>query len=215
MPSLCVAASALFFRSAVKCQLPIDSQHMALHFLHRSALTTLGTVKRAWLVVALVMGTAACNPVFNWREVRPDETSLSLLLPCKPDLTRRSVPLGGRPTELAMLGCDAGGSTFALAVATLPDAGQIAAVQAGWESATLANMKAVGPSQTTFLKLPGASPQPPAILVQATGRRANGRPVHSQSAYFAQGRQIFQAVIYADTLQPEVSDTFFSSLKFE
>ncbi len=27
----------------------------------------------------------ACNPSLNWREVRPDNTALSLLLPCKPD----------------------------------------------------------------------------------------------------------------------------------
>lgn len=56
----------------------------------------------------LLLLLAACNPVFNWREVRPDNTALTLLLPCKPDKAQRSVPLGGRPTELAMLACDAG-----------------------------------------------------------------------------------------------------------
>lgn len=157
----------------------------------------------------------ACNPAFNWRDVRPDNTALNLLLPCKPDKAQRNVPLGGRPTQLAMLGCDAGGATFALAVATVPDASQSAAVQAGWQAATLANMKAIGPGQTTTLKVPGASLQPPAVLVQASGQRADGQPVYSQAAYFAQGRQLFQAVIYAGKLQPEVAETFFSSLKFD
>ena len=124
------------------------------------------------------------------------------------------MPLGGQPTELAMLGCDAGGATFALAVATVADASQMAALQAGWQAATLSNMKATGPGQATPLKVPGASVQPPAVLVQAGGQRANGQAVTSQAAYFVQGKQLFQAVIYAGKLQPEVAETFFSSLKF-
>ena len=158
---------------------------------------------------------AACNPVFNWREVRPDNTALTLLLPCKPDKAQRSVPLGGRPTELAMLGCDAGDATFAVAVATLDDAAQAAAVLAGWQTATLANLKAAGGGQISPLKLPGADVLPPAVLVRASGQRADGRAVQSQAAYFSQGRQVFQAVIYANQMDPEVADTFFSSLKLD
>lgn len=157
----------------------------------------------------------ACNPTFNWREVRPNSTGLTLLLPCKPDQARRSVPLGGQPTELAMLGCDAGGATFALAVATVQDASQVGAVLAGWQTATLANMKATGAGQTTALKLPGAAVQPPAVLVRADGQRADGGAVQSQAAYFAQGLQVFQAVIYADQIAPEFAETFFSSLKLD
>lgn len=162
----------------------------------------------------LLLLLAACNPVFNWREVRPDNTALALLLPCKPDKAERSVPLGGRPTELAMLGCDAGDATFAIAVATLDDAAQAAAVLAGWQTATLANLKAAGGGQTSPLKLPGADPLP-AVLVRASGQRADGRAVQSQAAYFSQGRQVFQAVIYADKMDPEVAETFFSSLKLD
>ena len=36
-------------------------------------------------MTASLLVLAACNPVFNWREVRPEGTALSLLLPCKPD----------------------------------------------------------------------------------------------------------------------------------
>lgn len=163
----------------------------------------------------LLLLLTACNPVFNWREVRPDNTALTLLLPCKPDKAQRSVPLGGRPTELAMLGCDAGDATFAVAVATLDDAAQGAAVLAGWQTATLVNLKAAGGGQTGPLKLPGADALPPAVLVRASGQRANGRAVQSQAAYFSQGRQVFQAVIYADKMDPEVAETFFSSLQLD
>ena len=163
----------------------------------------------------LLLLLAACSPVFNWREVRPDNTALTLLLPCKPDKAQRSVPLGGRPTELAMLGCDAGDATFAIAVATVDDAAQVEAVLAGWQTATLANLQAGGGGQTSPLKLPGADLLPPAVLVRASGQRANGRAVQSQAAYFSQGRQVFQAVIYADKMDPEVAETFFSSLQLD
>lgn len=167
------------------------------------------------MAAGLLLLLAACNPVFNWREVRPDNTALSLLLPCKPDKAQRSVPLGGRPTELAMLGCDAGDATFAVAVATLDDAAQAAAVLAGWQTATLVNLKAAGGGQTSPLTLAGADALPPAVLVRASGQRANGRAVQSQAAYFSQGRQVFQAVIYADQMDPEAAETFFSSLKLD
>lgn len=178
-------------------------------------MTSLLTPLMPRVMAAGLLLLAACNPVFNWREVRPDNSALSLLLPCKPDKAQRSVPLGGRPTELAMLGCDAGDATFAVAVATLDDAAQAAAVLAGWQTATLANLKAGGGGQTSPLKLPGAGLLPPAVLVRANGQRADGRAVQSQAAYFSQGRQVFQAVIYANQMDPEVADTFFSSLKLD
>ncbi|MFC5522213.1 hypothetical protein ACFPP7_15025 [Polaromonas jejuensis] len=170
-----------------------------------------------------LLALAACSPVFNWREVRPDNTRLSLLLPCKPDKAQKVVPLGGQPTVLSMLGCDAGGATFAVAVADLGDAAKAATVLAQWQSLTLANMKAAplgagagdGATQRLALKLPGAAAEPPASLVTAQGQRVDGTPVRGQAAYFAQGSQVFQVVLYAAQIKPEVAETFFSSLKLE
>ena len=157
---------------------------------------------------------AACNPTFNWREVRPDETRLGLLLPCKPDKAEKIVPLGGRPTPLRLLGCDAGGATFAVAVADMGDAAQVAEVLTQWQNVTLANMKAGAP-QLTPLVLKGAAPSPAPVLVKAQGRRADGTAVSGQAAYFAQGTQVFQAVVYAGKLSPDVAETYFASLSFE
>lgn len=177
-------------------------------------------------VAASLLGLAACNPTFNWRDVRPEGAALSLLLPCKPDKAEKKVPLGDRPVVLRLLGCDAGDATFAVAVADVGDASRVAAVLAQWQSGTLANMKAppVGQRQGTSdkgttevlpLKLPGAALQPPAVLVKARGQRADGTAVRGQAAYFVQGSQVFQVVIYAAEISPEVAETFFSSLKFE
>jgi hypothetical protein len=165
--------------------------------------------------MAAVLGLlAACSPTFNWREVRPDETRLALLLPCKPDKAEKVVPLGGRPTALRLLGCDAGGATFALAVADLGDAARVADVLTQWQALTLANMKASAP-QVIPLKLKGAAPSPAPVLVKAQGQRADGTAVSGQAAYFAQGTQVFQAVVYAGKLAPDVAETYFASLSFE
>ena len=162
----------------------------------------------------LAVGLAACNPTFNWRDVRPDETRLGLLLPCKPDKAEKMVPLGGRPTPLRLMGCDAGGATFAVAVADVADAARAAEVLTQWQSLTLANMKA-GVPQVTPLVLKGAATFPAPVLVKAQGRRADGTAVNGQAAYFAQGTQVFQAVVYAGKLSPDVAETYFASLSFE
>ncbi len=165
-----------------------------------------------YATVALA-GLAACNPTFNWRDVRPDGTQLALLMPCKPDKAQKTVPMAGQPTELMLLSCDAGGATFAVAVAEVKDASKVAATLAQWQSATLSNMKAAPTTPGVAFKLTGLASD--AVMVRAMGQRANGQAVSSHAVYFAQGPQVFQAVMYADKIAPDVADTFFSGLKFE
>ena len=181
-------------------------------------------------LLAVAASLVACNPTFNWRDVRPEGTALSLLMPCKPDKAEKKVPLGGTPVALRLFGCDAGGATFAVAVAEAGDVSRVAGVLAQWQSGSLANMKAPpvgqvfgsrqgifeqGSTEVLPWKLPGAAVQPPAVLIKARGQRADGTAVNGQAAYFVQGAQVFQAVIYAAEIRPEVAETFFSSLKFE
>lgn len=162
----------------------------------------------------LLASLAACSPSLNWRKVQPETASLSLLLPCKPDRAQREVPLGGRPTVLSMLGCEAEGATFALSVADIGDASQAAAVLAQWQSLTLAHMRAGAPS-VSAVKVSGAAVAPPPVRVVAQGQQADGSSVQGQAVYFARGSQLFQAVIYAPRISAEAADTFFASLAFE
>ena len=162
--------------------------------------------------VALTVLTA-CNPTFNWRDVRPDGTRLALLLPCKPDKAQRMVPMASQQTEMNLLSCDAGGVTFAVSIADVNDAGKTDAVLAQWQSATLTNIKAGAPITRDVFKVPGLATG--GVMVKATGQRGNGQAVSSQAAYFTQDSRVFQAVMYADSISPDVADTFFSGLKFE
>ena len=55
--------------------------------------------------ISLTLGALlACTPSLNWRQVSLAPSSAIALLPCKPDRTTRSVPLGGVPTELTVAG---------------------------------------------------------------------------------------------------------------
>ena len=175
-------------------------------------LSTIRLMRLSIYVLVALAGATACSPTFNWRDVRPDDTRLSLLMPCKPDKAQKAVPLGGQPTELMLLSCDAGGVTFAVAVADVKNASKVTATLAEWQSAALANIKAA-PTPGAAFKLTGAAIG--AVIVKATGQRANGQAVSSQAVYFAQGSQVFQAVMYADKISPDVTETFFSNLKFE
>lgn len=162
-----------------------------------------------FLFLAAIPVLAACSPELNWREVRAEPTALTVLLPCKPDRGARVVPLAGRDTPLNMLGCDAGGATFAVAFADAADAGQAAAVLTQWRAATLANMRAQVPAEKSFTVAGGVV----AVRVAASGQRADGKPVQSQAVYFSQGPRVYQAVMYAHKLQPDVADTFFAGLR--
>lgn len=189
----------------------------------------------AFAAVLALVSLAACSPAYNWREVRPENSQLVVLFPCKPEKAEKMVPLGGPPTNLTLLGCDAGGATFAVAMADIGDTAKVPAVLGQWQNLTLTNMKArpvtaaaaaasvasspsasgALPTQKSLLKVAGADLVSPAVLLKARGLRPDGSGVTGHAAYFARGSKVFQVVVYADKLTPEVSDTFFSSLKFE
>ena len=176
------------------------------------------------LVGALLLG--ACNPTLNWREARIKDTALVAMLPCKPDEGARVVPLGGRDVSLHMTGCDAGGATFAVAHATIASAGAAPDVLAKWRTATLANMGAVSSREVPLGGTPSNTASGTAsntagdgstslILVTAQGRRKDGSAVAMQGAWFAKGAQVFHAVVYAERISPDVTEAFFSGLKFQ
>ena len=172
-------------------------------------------MSRIFLAALLaLMATAACSPTFNWREVKAEPSPLKAMLPCKPDKATRKVPMAGREVDLQVLGCDAGGATFALLFADIGDATRSGEVLAQWKQATLSNMRTLAGKEEPFLP-PGGIALRESVHIVASGQRPDGSKVESHAAYFARGGQVFQAVIYADRLQPQWAETFFSGLKFE
>jgi hypothetical protein len=166
----------------------------------------------------VALGLVACSPAFNWREVRPETSTLVALLPCKPDEVVRTVELAGEPVSLDMLSCDAGGATFAIGYAAIRDRERAGAMLAWWRAATLANLRATVSGDLPFTPK-GSLALPQSTRVTATGQRADGEAVKVHAAWFAQRAgskvQVFQAVVYADKIGQDVSDTFFSSIRLQ
>jgi hypothetical protein len=167
-----------------------------------------------WTAAACLLALAACNPTFNWREVRAEPTTLKALLPCKPDEVERDVSMGAGAVKLHALGCETGGATFAVMNAELADPSLASERLAQWKTATLANMHGTAAREEPF-RPPGALALPGSVKVVAAGRGADGHAIASQAAYFSQGRHVFQAVIYAEQIKPETAEAFFSGLRFE
>ena len=175
-------------------------------------------IRTVWSLVALtgLLVASGCSPKLNWRDVQPGNSGLALLLPCKPDQGEKIVPLGGRPTKMTMLGCEAGGATFAVALADLGDAPNVPEVLAQWQALTLSNMKATpATTQSRPLRVPGASEEPAPVLVLAQGQRPDGSAVNGWAAYFTKGSQVVQVVMYASAIEPVAAEIYFASIKFD
>lgn len=171
---------------------------------------------RRWLLLVPLF-CAACSPALNWRETRLPDASLVALLPCDPDHVKRSVPLGGVPTDLTMAGCDAAGATFAVMLAESP-AAQAGSLLAGWRTATLANMQAQDVQTQAFLPRGGLA-VPESVRITARGQRPDGRPLIAEAVWVARigpegsAAQLVHAVMYSDRPMPEAAEIFFGGIK--
>ena len=197
---------------------PFINFHSSLIVAYSPAAVTRWAVRTVCGLVALtsLLLASGCSPKLNWRDVAPGNSGLTLLLPCKPDQGEKIVPLGGRPTKMTMMGCDAGGATFAVAVADLGDTPNVPVVLSQWKTLTLTNMKATQTTtQSRPLRVPGASSEPAPVLVLAQGLRPDGSAVNGWAAYFTKGSQVVQVVMYATAVEPVAAEIFFASIKFD
>lgn len=161
------------------------------------------------VVVGLV---AACAPALDWREVRPDDSGLTMLFPCKPDSHARRVSLGKQQVRLVLHACTAGGSTWALAFA---DMGDPTLVGEALNELAVAAQKNLGAPHTRALnlKVDGATPNPQSRRVEFVGHMPDGRQVTEQLAVFTKGMRVYQATALGGKLEPEAVDAFFGNLR--
>lgn len=167
------------------------------------------------IAAATAVFLAACTPTFNWREVPVEATGLRAMFPCKPDkVERRSQFAPGREIVLHAMGCEAGGASYAILHGDVGSAAELAGALSQWKRASLA---------TIHFTLDNEQPWQPAgalalngsALVRTSAARAEGGEVQMQSAYFAHGTEVFQVMVYAPRLKPEMTESFFAGLRFE
>ena len=179
--------------------------------------TRVTQVLRALLLVGAYLGVAllhGCSPTLNWRDIRPAQTPLLALFPCKPEQLERMVTLGAQPVLLKLLVCNAGEAKFTLAHVEAPDAANAAVILGQWKAATLANIGVQSSAEIPFA-LKGGNALPPSVAVQTNGIRPDGTAVTLHAVWFAAGTQIFQAAVYADAPTPQLADTYFDGLRIQ
>lgn len=167
---------------------------------------------------ASLVALAACSPTFNWREAHWAQVEvLKVLLPCKPDQGSRPMHVAERVLTMHLMGCEAGGALFVVAVVDVRDGPHAIEVQRQWQQAMLDTMRAgASPDsvrQEAFV-VRGASEQPPPVRLYARGKRAEGQELRVQALWFARGGRLYHAVIYFDALSADVVETFFEGLRF-
>ena len=163
-------------------------------------------------VLLALLGVSACSPALNWREVPVQGTSMTALMPCKPDHSQRKISLAGHEVDMSMQSCDADGATFALAHVSLPAATVVPAALAHWQQATWAHMGVLAPAASP-LKLPGN--QIPPLRWTAQGKRSNGEAVEFSGLWAAQGANLVQVAMYTPTARAAVRDIFFDGFKLQ
>ncbi|EER59991.1 conserved hypothetical protein [Acidovorax delafieldii 2AN] len=171
------------------------------------------------LPLAASLLLAACSPALNWRSVPLDGAALTATLPCKPEHAARTVEMAGMQVELAMVGCDADGATFAVSHTALPDPARADAALAHWRAAMLARLGAAQVASEMPFAPRGALALPSAVQVLAQGRRPDGTAVTAQAVWFARtmGVQVhlYHAVVYTAKPRPDVADALFAGLELQ
>jgi hypothetical protein len=163
-------------------------------------------------VGGLLLAVAACSPALDWREVRPEDSGMVAMFPCKPQRLARSLALAGDTVEMRLASCTAQDTTYAIGYATLSDPGRVTPAIEQLRRAAAANIgaKPVGGSAWSVA---GMTPNPLAEKLMLEGHDAAGKTVREQTVFFVKGLRVYQATIVGTAPDAEAAETFFGGLK--
>ena len=163
---------------------------------------------------------AACSPALNWRTVALADAPLTVMLPCKPDQAVRDVDWGAGSVPLSMVGCEAGGATWAVSHVLLGQPQDAPQVLERWQQALQKQLQ-LAPSSLAgepFL-IKGGLELPQAVKVEWVGRNAKGSAVVADARWFARlegnGVRVYQVMVLSPG-QPVAGaerDTFVQGLQ--
>ncbi|MFN3295165.1 hypothetical protein [Caldimonas sp.] len=162
--------------------------------------------------LAFALGLSACAPTLDWREVRPEDSPLVALFPCKPKTHARTVELAGARVRMSLYACTAGGHTYALSWADMGDPARVTPALRALREATAANLGATSPA-TQALRVPGMTPNPQALRVRVAGTLPDGQAIVQVAGYFAHATRVHQVNVLGPNPPDEAVQTFFDGLR--
>jgi hypothetical protein len=162
------------------------------------------------LAVAL---TSGCAPAFNWRDVQLGEGVLKALLPCRADEATRPQTLAGHTVPVQMMGCQAQGHLFVVAITTsaLPQPQDLQAAQEQWQQTVLHALAAQPPHRAQTA--PRIKGEPWTRVLKTCGRTAEHDPWCVHAVWFELRGQLVHAALYGPQQKAEIADTFFAGLE--
>ncbi len=143
---------------------------------------------------------------------------LQVSMPCKPERAERSVELAGTELSVTMQGCDAGGTTYAVACATLTQPERAGMTLTHWRAAVLAAAQARDLHDKAFQPA-GALGLPQSLRTNATGLMPGGGSMHLEAGWFSrlQGDAVraCHIIAYGPELTQGVADVFFNGISLQ
>ncbi|MCL4745474.1 MAG: hypothetical protein KJZ83_08670 [Burkholderiaceae bacterium] len=161
----------------------------------------------------------ACSPEYNWREIRAPEHGYAVMLPGKPATMTRGIRLGEVEVSMTMQGARAGGASFTVATALLPDdsptsrENAVAAMRVAMVRNIAGAERAVSPVTVEVVDAGGQR----RAHVGATQIEASGtireRAVTMLAGFVASGARAHQWVALGGALDREQARTFLDSFR--
>lgn len=165
---------------------------------------------------ALAVVLAACNPQFNWRELRSPD-GYTVLLPGRAQTVTREVTVQQYRVPMSMTSTGIGATLFAVGVARLPSTGGPQTLPL-FRDALVRNIDGtlVDTSAAPLAMPPGDARRVVASeAIEARGRDAGGRAVRLAARLMIVDDRLFQVIALGaeGELPADASDTFFSSFR--
>jgi hypothetical protein len=168
----------------------------------------------AAVLITIAVVSAACTPTYNWRTVSLGDLAMQAQLPCKPDQTTQSVPMGKTQVALHAAGCEQANAHWSVMATRLASEEDAQYVLAQWQQLTLRHMQAVAVQKPEKLQavqsavfVVGADPQQG--FAHASWRTLQV----AQETYIVQAMVLYQRSENNNTTLQEARANFHDSIR--
>lgn len=169
------------------------------------------------MLAALLLG--ACAPAYNWREVRPTDPLVAVMLPGKPAALTQRILLDGRELVMSMSGAKVDENSFTVACAALPTdevavrESVLAAMRAGMLRNIGGTEERAEPMQVMMIDAAGATLARLNASRSLVKGKVQGRAMTMQAIFVATDKRACQAVALGPALPEEEARVFLDSLR--
>ncbi|HLT27367.1 MAG TPA: hypothetical protein VK047_11825 [Zeimonas sp.] len=171
----------------------------------------------AFLVALLAL--AACQPSYNWREIREADAGYRVMLPSRPVSMQRPIDLDGVPVTMSMTGARVDEAMFTVGSVVLPRDDERARSHAT-NAMRMGMQRNLQGHETTRAQI-----EVPVIdaagktVDRASGTRVeiegqvSGKPAHMSATFVARGNRAWQVVMISPDADPQSAKLFHESFR--